>query len=427
MVIGWKLALVCTATIPLVLGCGWARLRMLALFESKVRKAHEDSANYAAEAITAIRTVASLSLGDHVLAHYSSILATTSSKSLKSILKASTLYAASQSVVFLVAALGFWYGGELISTHEYSMLQFFICFAALISGSQSVGAVFSFAPDISKATSAAGELKTLFDRIPDIDTTKPTGTGIQSCEGLIQIRDVSFRYPSRPKQLVLENLTLTVRPGCFVALVGPSGCGKSTVISLLERFFDPSTGQILVDNQDISTLNVNDYRRLISLVSQEPTVYQGSIRDNIVLGSSDDVEEDAIIRVCKEANIYDFIMSLPAGFATIVGSRGTLLSGGQKQRLAIACALLRNTKILLLDEATSALDADSEKVVQEALNTARRGRTTLCVAHRLTTIRDADEICFLDQGRVIERGSHEELMSRGGQYANLVHMQSLQE
>jgi ATP-binding cassette subfamily B (MDR/TAP) protein 1 len=181
-----------------------------------------------------------------------------------------------------------------------------------------------------------------------------------------------------------------------------------------------------VDGQDIATLNVNDYRRLVALVGQEPAIYQGSIRENIVLGSDENVSEDAIIQACREANIYDFIMSLPAGFSTIVGSRGSLLSGGQKQRLAIARALLRDTKILLLDEATSALDADSEKVVQEALDAARKGRTTICVAHRLGTVRGADEILVLEKGRVVERGSHEELMQRGGVYTNLVNLQSLE-
>jgi ATP-binding cassette, subfamily B (MDR/TAP), member 1 len=426
LVIGWKLALVCTATIPIILGCGWARLRMLTLFEVKVRKAHEDSATYATEAVIAIRTIASLSLEDHVLKHYSSILATTSSKSLKSILKASTFYAASQSCVFLVAALGFWYGGGLISTHEYSMLQFFICFAALISGSQSVGAVFSFAPDMSKATNAARELKTLFDRTPSIDTVAPSGVRIRKCDGMLEMKDVTFRYPSRLENVVLDRFTMNVSPGRFVALVGASGCGKSTVISLLERFFDPVAGKVFVDGQDIATLNVNDYRRLVALVGQEPAIYQGSIRENIVLGSDENVSEDAIIQACREANIYDFIMSLPAGFSTIVGSRGSLLSGGQKQRLAIARALLRDTKILLLDEATSALDADSEKVVQEALDAARKGRTTICVAHRLGTVRGADEILVLEKGRVVERGSHEELMQRGGVYTNLVNLQSLE-
>ncbi|KAF4628928.1 hypothetical protein G7Y89_g9220 [Cudoniella acicularis] len=425
IIVGWKLALVCTATIPIVLGCGWTRLRILSIFESKVRKAHENSASYASEAIAAIRTAASLSLEDHVLTTYSSILATTSSESLKSILRASVFYAASQGCMFLVAALGFWYGGGLISTHEYSMFQFFVCFAALISGTQSVGAVFSFAPDMSKATMAAKELNTLFERTPNIDTINPSGKRIAKCGGRLEMKNIKFSYPSRPNNCVLDGFDLNVSPGKFLALVGPSGCGKSTVISLLERFFDPAAGQIFLDGQDIKTLNVNDYRRTISLVGQEPAMYQGTIRDNIILGSNESVSEGAVVQACKEANIYDFILSLPDGFSTVVGSRGVLLSGGQKQRIAIARALLRDTKILLLDEATSALDIESEQVVQDALNAVRRGRTTICVAHRLGTVTGADEILVLEKGRVIERGTHEQLIRRDGAYATMARMQAL--
>jgi ATP-binding cassette subfamily B (MDR/TAP) protein 1 len=311
LAIGWKLALVCSATIPVVAGCGWVRLKMLALFDNKIRKTHEEAATYASQAVSAIRTVASLGLEEHVLDHYSKILNREAAKSLRSILQASTLYAASQSCVFLCAALGFWYGGTLISSHQYTMLQFFICFAALISGSQSAGAIFSFAPDMSKATHAARDLKVLFERRPEIDTWDPAGKRIEKCDGRIEIENISFRYPTRPERLVLDNFSLSIKPGQHVALVGPSGCGKSTIISLLERFFDPVDGQIRVDGEDISKLNINDYRRLISVVTQEPMVYHGTIRENVVLGSAVDVPEEAIVQACKEANLYDFVMSLP--------------------------------------------------------------------------------------------------------------------
>jgi ATP-binding cassette, subfamily B (MDR/TAP), member 1 len=313
LVVGWKLALVCSATIPLVAGCGWVRLKMLAVFDDKIRKTNEESATYASEAVSAIRTVASLSLEERILDHYSNILARQAAKSLRSILQASALYAASQSCVFLCAALAFWYGGTLISSHQYTMLQFFICFAALISGSQSAGAVFSFAPDISKAIHAGRDMKALFDRRPHIDTWDPAGKRIEDekCNGRIEIENISFRYPTRPERLVLDNFSLSIQPGQYIALVGPSGCGKSTIISLLERFFDPVDGQIRVNGEDISKLNINDYRRLVSLVGQEPTVYQGTIRENVVLGSAPGVSEEAIIQACREANIYDFIMSLP--------------------------------------------------------------------------------------------------------------------
>ena len=313
LIVGWKLALVCSATIPIVAGCGWIRLKMLAVLDDQTRKTHEKSAAYASEAVGAIRTVASLSLERQILDRYGKILDSLASQSWRSILRASAFYAASQSCVFLCAGLGFWYGGTLIASREYTMVQFFICFAALISGSQSAGAIFSFAPDLSKAMNAGRDLQELFASQPTIDTRHPKGNRIENedCKGQLELRNLSFYYPTRPDSLVLQNFSLSIRPGQYIALVGPSGCGKSTIISLLERFYDPTAGQILVDGQEISALNINDYRRLFALVSQEPTVYQGTIQENIVLGSAPGVSERAVIQACKEANIYDFIMSLP--------------------------------------------------------------------------------------------------------------------
>jgi ATP-binding cassette subfamily B (MDR/TAP) protein 1 len=241
----------------------------------------------------------------------------------------------------------------------------------------------------------------------------------------VEFRDVHFRYPTRPEQPVLRGLNLTVKPGQYVALVGASGCGKSTTIALLERFYDPLVGGVYVDGKEISSLNINEYRSHLALVSQEPTLYQGTIRENVLLGVDHDLPDENIEFACKEANIYDFIMSLPDGFSTIVGSKGSMLSGGQKQRIAIARALLRDPKILLLDEATSALDSESEHVVQAALDAAAKGRTTIAVAHRLSTIQKADVIYVFDQGRIVEHGTHSELMKKKGRYSELVNLQSL--
>ncbi|KAL8764234.1 MAG: hypothetical protein Q9184_000203 [Pyrenodesmia sp. 2 TL-2023] len=425
--IGWKLALVCTATIPILLGCGFFRFWMLAKFQERAKKAYEGSASYACEATSAIRTVASLTREDDVWEHYHQSLVEQSKKSLRSILRSSVLYAASQSLMFLCIGLGFWYGGTLIADREYTMLQFFICFSAIIFGAQSAGTIFSFAPDMGKAKHAAKQLKILFDRKPAIDSWSTDGARLDHVEGTIEFRNVHFRYPTRPEQPVLRGLNLTVKPGQYIALVGASGCGKSTTIALMERFYDPLSGGIFVDGRDISNYNINDYRGFLALVSQEPTLYQGSIRENILLGADrDDVPEEGIIQACKDANIYDFITSLPDGFSTIVGSKGSMLSGGQKQRIAIARALLRDPKILLLDEATSALDSESEKVVQEALDAAAQGRTTIAVAHRLSTIQKADIIYVFDQGRIVEQGTHDHLLKLRGKYFELVNLQSLE-
>ncbi|KAF8463597.1 P-loop containing nucleoside triphosphate hydrolase protein [Kalaharituber pfeilii] len=425
--IGWKLALVCTATIPILLGCGFFRFWMLAQFQKRSKKAYESSAGYACEATSAIRTVASLTRENDVLQHYHESLVEQGKQSLVSILRSSTLYAASQSFLFFCIALGFWYGGTLMRKREYDMLKFFLVFTAIIFGSQSAGTIFSFAPDMGKAKHAAHELRTLFDRKPEIDSWSDEGEKVTDMEGHIEFRDVHFRYPTRPNQPVLRGLDLVVKPGQYVALCGPSGCGKSTTIALIERFYNPLAGGVFVDGREISRLNINDYRKYLALVSQEPTLYQGTIRDNILLGADrEDVTEEEIVQVCKDANIYDFIMSLPDGFNTLCGSKGTLLSGGQKQRIAIARALIRNPRVLLLDEATSALDSESEKVVQAALDKAAKGRTTIAVAHRLSTIQKADVIYVFDAGRIIEAGTHSELLAKKGKYYELVNLQSLE-
>ncbi|KAJ5212040.1 GTPase-activating protein [Penicillium cinerascens] len=426
LAVGWKLGLVCMSTIPLLLACGYFRLAMLVRLEKEKKKAYEHSASYACEATSAIRTVASLTREADVCNHYHEQLLSQGRRLLLSILKSSVLYAASQSLQFLCMALGCWYGGTLFGRNEYSMFQFFLCFSVVIFGAQSAGTMFSYAPDIAKARHAAASLKALFDRTPEIDSWSRDGEMVQSIEGHVEFRDVHFRYPTRPDQPVLRGLNLHVKPGQYVAFVGASGCGKSTAIALLERFYDPVLGGIYVDGKEISSFNINNYRSHLALVSQEPTLYQGTIRENILLGTDrEDVSEDEIVLCCKNANIYDFIISLPSGFDTLVGSKGSMLSGGQKQRVAIARALLRNPRILLLDEATSALDSESENLVQAALDNAAKGRTTIAVAHRLSTVQKADMIYVFNQGRIIEYGTHSELMQKRSAYFELVGLQNL--
>lgn len=239
------------------------------------------------------------------------------------------------------------------------------------------------------------------------------------------MENVGFAYESRPHAKVLEGVEVDVRPGQFVALVGASGCGKSTMISLLERFYDPITGRIACDKQCLVDLCPRKYRRSVSLVQQEPVLYQGSVRDNIAMGMETDVTDAQVENVAKQANIFDFVTSLPNGFATMCGSRGTQLSGGQRQRIAIARALIREPRLLLLDEATSALDTESERVVQSALEEAQSGRTTIAVAHRLSTIKDADTIFVFAKGRIVECGAHQELLAKRGVYYEMCLGQSM--
>lgn len=437
IIVGWKLALVCISTVPVLMLCGFLRFWLLAKFQVRAKITYEKSAAFACEATASIKTVASLTREVDVWTQYHAQITSQNKDGLKAILQSSSLYAASQAFNFFCTGLGFWYGGTLLGHGEYDMFQFFVVFSSVIFGAQSAGSVFAFAPDISKAKGAAGMFKTLFDRVPTVDAWSTGGQTMPHMDGYVEFRDVHFRYPTRPHQPVLRGLNISVKPGQYVALVGGSGCGKSTTIQLLERFYDPLVGGVYVDGQNISGLNINDYRKHIALVSQEPTLYQGTIKDNILLGADTkgvEVSEHAIIKACKDANIYDFIMSLPyvlplilpffskplssantphsEGFNTVCGNKGGLLSGGQKQRIAIARALLRDPKILLLDEATSALDSESEAVVQAALDAAAQGRTTIAVAHRLSTIQRADVIYVFDQGQVVEHGTHRELLAR---------------
>ncbi|KAE8392428.1 P-loop containing nucleoside triphosphate hydrolase protein [Aspergillus alliaceus] len=438
LAVGWKLAPVCTATIPVVVVCGWLRLQVLAAFDTKIRQSGLDSAAYAGELVRSVRTVASLGLEEYALARYDGFVTKQAAKSLRSILVASALYSASQSIVYLCAALGFWYGGTLIANREYPEFQVYICFVSLISGAQIAGSIFTYAPDASKAMHASQELQMIIDLKPTINNASQgliTSTGYNDVKGghhqdinacRIEFENVVFSYPSRPTRRALDNLSITVEPGQTLALVGQSGSGKSTCVSLLERFYEPDQGRILIDGQDIRQRDVDEHRRTISLVSQETVMFSGTIRENIAIGlAGEEVSNDNILAACKQANILESVGSLPDGLSTLVGTGGSMLGGGQKQRIAIARAFLRRPKILLLDEATSALDTESEAIVQAAMDAIRKDRTTIMVAHRLSTIRNADVICVLQDGALVEIGSHEQLMERRGRYWEIVGMQNL--
>lgn len=434
LAIGWKLALVCLSVVPLLVCCSILRFHILHTYHSRASRVYLHSAAFAAESIAAMRTVATLTLEKHVAEKYRADVERQRKSSLISVAKSGAVYSASQSLIFLCLGLSFWYGSRLMVNMEYDIFQFFVCLMSVIFGAQSAGMMLTFIPDIVKAKNSAARLKTLYDRQPAIDTWDDAhhhqhhSNPSTSKAKRLEFRNVHFRYPTRPDKAVLRGLSFVVEPGQRVGLVGASGCGKSTIISLLERFYDVASGNITIDGFDITKINVADYRSHFSLVGQEPTLFQGTIRDNIRLGASSDsnASDDAVEQACRDANIYDFIVSLPSGFDTDIGASGGLLSGGQKQRIAIARALVRNPSILLLDEATSALDSESELAVQSSLSGLSRACTTITVAHRLSTVIGADKIMVMDDGRIAEAGTHRELMALGGRYAELYKLQSLE-
>lgn len=326
-------------------------------------------------------------------------------------------YSFSQSAEFLVMGLGFWYGSRLVASGEYTSQQFFTIFIAIIFGGQAAAQFFTWTTSITKASGAANYMLWL-RTIPTTirDTPENQGKAPPGNTLTVGLKDVEFSYRQRKTAKVLRGISLEVKPGKFAAFVGASGCGKSTIVSLIQRFYDPSSGRIVVNDQDIKQLSPSLYRRCMSLVQQEPPLYMGSVRQNIALGLDYEPSEEEINEACRQANILDFVSSLPEGLNTPCGSKGTQFSGGQRQRIAVARAVVRKPRLLLLDEATSALDTQSEKIVQAALDEAMASRTTIAVAHRLSTVKSADVIFVVEDGGIVEQGTHEELQALRGRY-----------
>ncbi len=302
--------------------------------------------------------------------------------------------------------------GELGQTIVYVIL--------LASSAAVLGEVYG---DLLRAAGATERLMELLETRSSINSNPSSKEPVWPLSGsVVRIQNLCFKYPSRPNQWALKDLTGTAQSGQTIAIVGPSGAGKSTLFSLLLRFHDPLSGHIEMDGARINEISLNALRNRIGLVPQEPVVFSGTAMDNIRYGRIDATTEE-VIEAAKAAFADEFIQALPNGYDTFLGERGVRLSGGQRQRIAIARAILKNPPLLLLDEATSALDAHSERVVQEALNTAMKNRTTFVIAHRLATVQQADCIWVFDQGRLCEQGSHTELLARGGLYAGLAKLQ----
>uniref|UniRef100_A0A3B3UJG5 Mitochondrial potassium channel ATP-binding subunit n=1 Tax=Poecilia latipinna TaxID=48699 RepID=A0A3B3UJG5_9TELE len=314
-------------------------------------------------------------------------------------------------------------GGTLISSDEMSpgdLMSFLVASQTVQRSLASISILFG---QVVRGMSAGARVFEYLSLKPTIPLSGGGRIPFHSLIGRVDFMNISFSYPTRPGHEVLKKFSLTLPPCKTVAIVGESGGGKSTVASLLERFYDPTNGVVMLDGLDIRTLDLAWLRgQVIGFINQEPVLFGSSIMENIRFGKPDATDAE-VISAAKQSNAHRFIMSFPDGYNTMVGERGVALSGGQKQRIAIARALIKNPSILVLDEATSALDAESERVVQEALNRATRGRTVLIIAHRLSTIQGADLICVMSNGRIVEAGTHLELLSKGGLYSDLIRRQ----
>ncbi|KAG1472412.1 hypothetical protein G6F56_001552 [Rhizopus delemar] len=422
---GWRLAVVILATIPLLAGTGAAMGYFITKYTLKSQDAYAEAGSVAEQVFSGIRTVYSFSLQNRFAELYSNRLENAMKTGIRRGQVLGFGFGGFMFVLFCTYALSFWYGSKLTREMIMTGSDVLVVFFAMIIGAM---ALLQLPPNLSAVSSGCGaayKIYSTIDRVPEIDPDSQEGLKPQSYNANLEFRDVMFKYPTRPDITILKKLNLTIRPGMTVAFVGPSGSGKSTSVQLIQRFYDPNAGSVFLDGHNLRDYNVAWLRSQIGVVSQEPVLFNMSIKQNLLMGISKQVSNDEIVDACKKANCHSFVSQLPDGYDTMVGEHGGMLSGGQKQRIAIARAILKNPPILLLDEATSALDTQSERLVQAALDAASADRTTIVIAHRLSTIRNADLIVVMHQGDLVEQGSHNELLALNGVYADLVKKQEI--
>ncbi|KRG04715.1 uncharacterized protein Dmoj_GI26060, isoform B [Drosophila mojavensis] len=421
----WSLGLVAIAFMPVILISMYLQRIVMEQENMGNAKTMENTTKLAAEVVSNIRTVVSLAREDMFHKTYIELLTPAVVKSKRNTHYRGIVYGLARSVMFFAYAACMYYGAWCVVNRDLQMGDVFKVSQALIMGTASIAGALAFAPNMQKGITAAQSILKFLDRKPLIADSPGVSLEPWHSNGNVLFDKVEFTYPTRREVQVLRDLVMRVQSGQKVALVGPSGCGKSTCIQLLQRFYDVDAGAVLIDDRDVRQLAMSNLRMQLGIVSQEPTLFDRSIRENIAYGDNTRIVTDQeIIAAAKKSNIHQFIANLPLGYETRMGEKGTQLSGGQKQRIAIARALIRNPKILLLDEATSALDAESEKIVQEALDAAAEGRTTISIAHRLSTVVDSDVIYVFENGVVSESGTHKELLETRGLYYTLYKLQT---
>ncbi|KAM7254078.1 hypothetical protein ACFE04_031760 [Oxalis oulophora] len=423
-ILNWRLTLVVIATYPLIISGHISEKLFFQGYGGNLSKAYLKANMLAGEAVSNMRTVAAFCAEQKVLDLYSKELVEPSRRSFIRGQLAGVFYGISQFFIFSSYGLALWYGSVLMGKELASFKSVMKAFMVLIVTALAMGETLALAPDLLKGNQMVASVFEVIDRKSQVNGE--SGEELKTVEGTIEFRAVSFSYPSRPDVVIFKDFDLRVRAGKSMALVGQSGSGKSSVVSLILRFYDPSGGKVILDGVDIRKLNLKSLRKHIGLVQQEPALFATSIYENILYGKEGATESE-IIEAAKLSNAHSFISALPEGYETKVGERGVQLSGGQKQRVAIARAILKNPEILLLDEATSALDVESERIVQQALDRLMRNRTTVLVAHRLSTIKNADQISVIQGGKIIEQGTHSSLVEKkDGAYYKLINLQQQQ-
>ncbi|CAK9309521.1 unnamed protein product [Citrullus colocynthis] len=424
-ILNWRITLVVLATYPLIISGHISEKLFMQGYGGNLSKAYLKANTLAGEAVGNIRTVAAFCSEQKVLDLYAKELVEPSRRSLKRGQIAGIFYGVSQFFIFSSYGLALWYGSVLMGQGLASFKSVMKSFMVLIVTALAMGETLALAPDLLKGNQMVASVFEVMDRQTEV--SGDVGEELNVVEGTIELRSVEFSYPSRPDVLIFKDFNLKVREGKSIALVGQSGSGKSSVLALILRFYDPIAGKVMIDGKDIKKLKLKSLRKHVGLVQQEPALFATSIYENILYGK-EGASEAEVFEAAKLANAHNFISALPEGYSTKVGERGIQLSGGQRQRIAIARAVLKNPEILLLDEATSALDVESERVVQQALDRLMMNRTTVVVAHRLSTIKNCDQISVIQDGKIVEQGTHSSLSDdKNGAYYKLINIQQQQQ
>lgn len=417
----WRLTLFMFALVPLVMLFAILFGRRLRKLSSSVQDQLADATTILEESLGGIRVVQSFTREPFEIGRFRASIESAFSLAMRRV-RISALFGPIVSFLGFAAVVAiFWFGGHEVLRGNLTAGQLFMFLVLTLTIAGSIGQFSGLWTGLQEALGATHRLFEILDTNPDIKD-EPGSTPIPDIKGNIKFENVSFAYGDNPESPILKDVSIEVCPGELLALVGPSGAGKTTLVNLIPRFFDPTSGSVSIDDRNLTGIELKSLRRQIGIVPQETILFGGTVRENILYGRLE-ASEDEMIAAAQSANAHEFILQLTKGYDTIVGERGVKLSGGQRQRIAIARAILKDPRILLLDEATSSLDSESEGLVQEALDHLMKGRTSIVIAHRLSTVQNANRIVVLDEGRLVEFGSHQDLMELDGLYARLYRMQ----